>query len=868
MNCQVKIPKVAIISAILIAGLFVSAGQAHAGELINQFTVSLWVNAQSSVASRALVVKDNELRLVTDGSGNPLCQIHNGTAWQTAATSGTAITTGTWHYVSCTYDGANIKVYLDATATATQAETDSLQDAATNFKVGEDDSGTYSDLQGTVDDFKVYNYARTPAQITQDMNAGHPIGGSPIGSQVTQLKFDEQQGTTANDAVGANNGAISGATWKTRADCKLNGCLDYDGTDDVTTITNAASIDLNDNLAASFTMSAWIYPDTAGEGTGGQVFQKGANTWLRVDTLSGGKLDLEGSLDLATADATVNASAVITQSAWNHVAMSWTDDSDDEITLWVNGVAVATSTNGSGAPAADTANLLIGGTTTNNFDGKIDEVKIYSTELTIGQMALDRNFGSSVAYSVGTDEAADLADGAGNPPIAEWNFDEKTGTSANDISGNGNTGTLTNGPTWVSVTGAPPNANGLAGGALEFDGVNDYVEKSLSTSIAPNDIYTITAWVKTSVNKQAQEVVSWGNDTTGERRSLLLWHGSNCSTCEQKVYSSTWASNIGGTTQINDGNWHHIAITVNGGEAKIYANGILENTGTNTLNAYTNNNVRVGASPSGVSAEYFDGLIDNVRIYNYARTPAQIAYDYNRGRPIAHWRLDECSGTTANDASGNSNDGTITIGATGSQTSAGTCNSGTASEAWNNGTTGKLNASLKFDGTDDEISVTDTSSLRFDAGTLDFSLFAWVKRSASGATHYVISKEDADNDGYRLLLTSSNTVQCSVDTVDVTSSSTITDSNWHHIGCTIDRDGNGQVYVDGIADGTATAISSEAMATTADIHLGTRAYTSTNYMNGQIDDVRIYNYALSPLQVKKLLNENSSVRFGPATGSP
>src|SRR5690606_7464693 len=120
-------------------------------------------------------------------------------------------------------------------------------------------------------------------------------------------------GTTLNNSVSTNStltGSISGASWS--SNCKYNSCLSFDGSDDVTTVTNANAIDLNVGLSTGFTWSTWIYPDTAGEGTGGQIFYKGTNTWLRVDTLSGGYLDLEGSLDLATADATVNAAGAVT----------------------------------------------------------------------------------------------------------------------------------------------------------------------------------------------------------------------------------------------------------------------------------------------------------------------------------------------------------------------------------------------------------------------------------------------------------------------------------------------------------------------------------------------------------------------------
>src|SRR5690606_26203607 len=105
--------------------------------------------------------------------------------------------------------------------------------------------------------------------------------------------------------------------------------------------------------------------------------------------------------------------------------------------------------------------------------------------------------------------------------------------------------------------------------------------------------------------------------------------------------------------------------------------------------------IMFGTSTSGQSP---DGQIDHVKIYDYARTPAQIAYDYNRGKPLAHWRFDECEGAVAHDSSGNEHHGTINIGATGTQSTAGTCQT---SGAWANGKDGKFSGSLNFDGEDD-----------------------------------------------------------------------------------------------------------------------------------------------------------------------
>src|SRR3990167_9717944 len=168
----------------------------------------------------------------------------------------------------------------------------------------------------------------------------------------------------------------------------------------------------------------------------------------------------------------------------------------------------------------------------------------------------------------------------------------------------------------------------------------------------------------------------------------------------------------------------------------MYLNGKLENSvnkSGNDLN--TDRGPRIGNSYSG---NYFFGFIDEVRVYDYARTPAQTAWEYNRGAPVAYYKMDECTGTTINDwgpngnGGFNGNNGTITAGDTsGSNDSVGTCNSGASSpadEMWDEGTTGKRNASLDFDGTNDYVSILDDPNLKQES-IMTWSF--WIKRATT-----------------------------------------------------------------------------------------------------------------------------------------
>jgi hypothetical protein len=215
-----------------------------------------------------------------------------------------------------------------------------------------------------------------------------------------------------------------------------------------------------------------------------------------------------------------------------------------------------------------------------------------------------------------------------------------------------------------------------------------------------------------------------------------------------------------------------------------------------------------------------DGSIDQVRIYDYARTPAQIAWDYNQGAPIAHWKFDECQGSIAHDSSKNNNNGTITIGSNGTQDSLGTCQAGT-SAAWTNGASGKLNASINFDGNDDYINIGQTI-------TNIQTVALWIKPLST--TQSII---DLDNGTHKITIASGTVSANGFATpnifVDGKLNGTVSDTNWHQISIT-----------------TATPFNSSNLAKIGVI--------DSTYYSGKIDDIQIYNYALTPQQIKQIYN--------------
>lgn len=211
--------------------------------------------------------------------------------------------------------------------------------------------------------------------------------------------------------------------------------------------------------------------------------------------------------------------------------------------------------------------------------GYIDEVRIYNRALSSDEVVNLYNYSPL--------------------PIVQWKFDEGTGTVASDSSGNANNGTLTNGPIWTT---------GKYGSGLNLDGVNDYVASNTIT--LPNNFST-SFWLKT-------------NGSASRWRSLIRFTDNYNSFYIQNstayLYFEGAVSKIFNNAIVTDDIWHHITITRTNNIIRVYVDGIKdsnETTKNNSLNF-------LGLGYSGTANEYYNGSIDDVRIYNYALTQAQV----------------------------------------------------------------------------------------------------------------------------------------------------------------------------------------------------------------------------------------------------
>src|SRR5688572_21747676 len=148
--------------------------------------------------------------------------------------------------------------------------------------------------------------------------------------------------------------------------------------------------------------------------------------------------------------------------------------------------------------------------------------------------------------------------------VAAYSFNEGSGTTLNDLSGNGHNGTLANGPTWTAA--------GKHGGALTFDGSNDIVNIADSAALDLTTGMTIEAWVRPTVGS------NWRTIVMKERPGHMAYGlYSNTSGNRPAVELSTSAGSgvveVRGSTQLTSNTWWHLAATFDGTLVRLYLNG-------------------------------------------------------------------------------------------------------------------------------------------------------------------------------------------------------------------------------------------------------------------------------------------------------
>jgi hypothetical protein len=780
------------------------------------FSVSFYAKAAVSQGSNKRIIargnyQQDGWEIFNSDGGVSLRTYQSGTHQTTSALY---TDDGNWHHIEVVRNGSSVSIYIDGIYSNSSSATHSNPtSSADNLEIGYNTDQPGYKYTGLIDEIKIYNYARTADQILTEYKSGGPIA---------HYKFDEGYGTTAYDETdNSYDGTLTSPVWTSTS--KEGKALGFDGTTSNMALSSALGTNTAfGGLEGTSTVSFWMYPETDNTNVG--IFKR-IGGWYYFGMNANSILQGMVLNCITSANYWPTSNTSIPLDTWTHIVVEL---SGQGYKIYINGNLDKTISEpdlciyyvGTPSFGQDIVSWA-------DFKGKIDSLKIYNYALTPEEVKIDYNQSSVVVLS----NPKDINGGA--DPIGFWKLDENTGTTANDSSGNGNTGTLTNGPVWES--------NGKIGSAVTFDGSNDYINANIGSYFGSNNPLTVEAWVKVSATTNGPIFgVTSSPPGAGWNMPFLSINGN---TVYGWIYNLTQIS-----TTVSDG-WHHLSLTYNPtapGTTIFYVDGVEVGSttgyysGSGTTDYWTT--YVSGVKPSGVNS-YLNGTIDQVKIYNYARTQRQIMFDYNNGGPIAHWKMDETSGGTAHDETGNHN-GII------NNTDADTLTA-----------PGKVNNGFDFDGANDSITA-GTGADYFPLYTL--SSCAWIKTAGLGAG---MSKAGilSITYGWFMELSASGYFQTyfhnGTSGTYQTISQNLFDNQWHHLCVTydgIDR----HMYVDGIKRlSAATSWTGSTIWPTNIIRIGTQANNPTIYMfDGLIDDVKLYNYCRTDEEIKQDYNQGT-VRF-------
>lgn len=397
--------------------------------------------------------------------------------------------------------------------------------------------------------------------------------------------FDEGSGSTATDSISANNATLQGgATWT--SDCLGTFAVEFDG-------LGAYAITAQP-ISPPATGSVAFWMRSAGLPAASSTIFGVSDDWEARQEIDGTltfDLGSEGSPEFATVTMLNQANR------WYHVVAVF-DANDDSFAVYVDGQLDASGVNGDDMVIQSAGQLSFGTRTGSSdyWEGALRDFHIYANKLTAEEVA--------ELYGI----------------LAYWKLDESSGSVAVDSSGRGNDATYVNSPT-LGVGGAFPPKTGTA---VLLDGASQYVNSNQSLLNAVEE-FTLTGWVNPASLSPVKSyfgqygLIEVGIDTTTNQIEL-------------------WTSQ-GGSINVSNllalGKWVHIGAVGNGTSLTLYVDGLEVATGGSLTATYGNNAdvFKIGEGVMDSSGGYFDGRIDEVRVYSRALCPEEINTVYKGGRP-------------------------------------------------------------------------------------------------------------------------------------------------------------------------------------------------------------------------------------------
>ena len=676
------------------------------------------------------------------------------------------------------------------------------------------------------------------------------------------MKSAADPATLLYDKVNDNNGTMYNGT-----------CFDFDGTDDLVLTSDPVITGTGD-----FTITAWINRATV-------------NTYDFICGNYGigntGGIEVYGKIDgtvILYIGAALTTSTVMTADTWYHYAATRTSGA---CKVYMNGVLDVSGTLASSIVGNNDFSIGNGEDyTSENFDGKIADVKVFDVALSAANI---KELYDDSKVIIPTKNAAAGGFVSQTNLIGWWPLAEGAGDICYDGSGNGYHGTASNtdGDEWLTgQTGCPQLVEGYNRPML-FNGSSDYVYFGSYANVAGASYGTVSAWIYLTgaANDHAtiytcQTGASWRNMRLVlniKAPNIVRFHLSN---------GTSYLANSLVSSALNYNQWYHVAGTYNGTTAKIYIDGSLNASYTTSITPGSFNAAFTAIGYMDYSNRYFPGIINEVAVYDSALTLAQVgvlATTGPNGGPlppnpaaglstlpsttnlIGYWRND--NNVTWTDLSGNGKTGTVS-GAPPSllfkQGYNGQKNVNTGRDGQGFPLLYENNGAIGFNGSDDYVNLGTGSDWTVAAGE-DVSLFAWIKTTQSTEAQIVRVSYTAP---YLILGIASGKLRASIHdgttgaNDENNNGQTVNDGVWHYVGVVFNRDSNLVFYKDGVSATGVDISSVTGSITTPNPYAAMgRRPNGAHYFNGQIANATFYKRALTYAEIQQNY-KSFKTRFG------
>ena len=375
------------------------------------------------------------------------------------------------------------------------------------------------------------------------------------------------------------------------------------------------------------------------------------------------------------------------------------------------------------------------------------------------------------------------------------------------------------------------------GGSGYFGSGTDNVTTPANTAFAfGTSDFTIEAWVYTTASGAIRQVFYSAGTSIAANGVQFFINASN-----QLSFTISFVAVIATSTgTISPNTWTHVAVTRSGTSLRLFINGNIDGTATNSTNIASTTTNYIGSNAS--STESITGYISNLRIvkgtavYTGAFTPPTLAPLTTAGSTSAASYSSTTNVNTSFAASSTSlltnftNAGIYDAAVQNNQITVGDAQASTTQSKWSP-------TSMKFDGTGDWLTSVDSPQLQLLSG--DFTIEGWVYLSATGVAYGIISKGTAST-GWSVNVTSGNKLQFSYTASNLTGATSLASGTWYYFAVVRSGSatGNLKLYLNGTVDATSGSAVTDNFNQTSILYVGADRI-GTSPLNGYLQDVRI-----------------------------